>query len=480
MIRNSLLCLLALLVGFVAIAIAEKPATEKPLQGKEFIEKFLDSLRSKAHIDDADSCPGGTKADRESPQAVDTHEEVCGDESCGGHEKVQQVVGETDQTDGSDEGEEGAPKTLPSGIQAAPIAPGKREKLEKPKAEDVKVVGKEPPLTPELEALKLKLRDTLAWYYDHPQRVTDRSPWGIMHWMLPFGVDSQVIDANGRRQNAVGYLCYNYPCKGQQLFYLKNGQIAGDIGPGLQGHRGQFLSMLAQSKVDPAYPMRIEGREFKVADLIEYEKRTCESGTELTFKLIALSHYLKHDDKWKNFKGEDWDIPRLIREELKAPIIGAACGGTHRMTGFSYAVRKHEQRALIFGDLDQWSRARKFIDDYHKYTFSLQNRDGSFSTNWFAPPRAELNDPARRLQTSGHILEWMVYSLPKDELQEKDIVRAVDYVTTLLDQGRSSKWEIGPLGHGLHALCLYDERVFGGRPGIRAEQLARKPRVELK
>ena len=39
-------------------------------------------------------------------------------------------------------------------------------------------------------------------------------------------------------------------------------------------------------------------------------------------------------------------------------------------------------------------------------------------------------------------------------------------------ENRNEKWGIGPLGHGLHALALYDERVFGGTPGTRAVELA--------
>jgi hypothetical protein len=298
-----------------------------------------------------------------------------------------------------------------------------------------------------------------------------------MHWLIPYGVDSYILDDKGQRQNTIGYLCYNYPCKGQRLFHLdRNGGIDAMIGPGLQGHRGQFLAMLAQSKVDSGYPMRIEGKAFKVADLIEYEKRTCEAGTELTFKLIALTHYLKHDEKWKNTRGEDWDLPRLIREELKQPVVGSACGGTHRMTGFSYAVRRHQARGLFMDG--QWERSRKFIDDYHEYTFNLQNRDGSFSTNWFAS-RGDLADPQRRLQTTGHILEWLVYSLPEDDLQDKKMVQAVEYLNQLLSEGKGTRWEIGPLGHALHALALYDERVFGGRPGKRADELARRPKVTV-
>ena len=51
------------------------------------------------------------------------------------------------------------------------------------------------------------------------------------------------------------------------------------------------------------------------------------------------------------------------------------------MTGFSYAVRKREQRGEPIEG--QWLRAKKFVDDFHEYTFKLQNPDGSFSTEWF-------------------------------------------------------------------------------------------------
>jgi hypothetical protein len=206
-----------------------------------------------------------------------------------------------------------------------------------------------------------------------------------------------------------------------------------------------------------------------VADLIEYEKRTCKPGIELTFKLIALSHYLKSDETWESSDGQEWDIPRLIKEELKQPINGAACGGTHRMMGFSYAARKREQRGEPIEG--QWKRAQKFVDDYHEYTFKLQNPDGSFSTEWFVR-RADYGDLGRRVQTTGHIAEWLAYSLSKPQLVESRMTRSMDYLTTVLAENPTEKWSIGPLGHALHALAIYDERVFGGQPGHRAEQLA--------
>jgi hypothetical protein len=444
---------LLLLTSFSFVVRAEEPET---LDEKPVMEIFLDSLKSptKASLTD-DRDPGESEADRNSDS-----------EPANEPDKSEVYVDPLPESESEDIATSEKPTAR---LQPAEVKEVFELEPPTPKPAENLVV-----LTPEMELRRWRIREAMAWHYEHPQRATDRSPWGIMHAMLPYGVDSHIIDTQGRRVNAVGFLCYNNAARGMRMFHLKNGQIAANIGPGLQGHAGQFLSMLAQSKIDPAYPMRIESKSFKVADLIEYEKFTCEAGTELTFKLIALSHYLPHDAKWKNFKGEDWDIPRLIREELKQPVVGAACGGTHRMTGFSYSVRIHEQRKHYFDG--QWTRASKFIDSYHDYMYTLHNRDGSYSTNWFAS-RGDLSDPQRKLQTTGHMVEWLVFSLPVERLNEPQVTRGIDFLARSLNEGRKVKWEIGPLGHALHALALYDERMFGGRPGLRATQLAREQRT---
>ena len=207
-------------------------------------------------------------------------------------------------------------------------------------------------------------------------------------------------------------------------------------GPGVQGHYGQFLAILAQSRLPIDYPMLMSGKTFTIADLIEHEKVDCQPGEELTFKLIGLMHYLDSDETWTSRYGEDWSIPRLIPEELKQPIRGAACGGTHRLMGFSYAVNKRIQRGKPM--TGEFLRAQRFINDYHRYTFSLQNPDGSFSTQWFT--RREANpDVDRRLKTTGHIAEWLSFSLSDDELRSPAMVKAVDYLATILLADQRSK-----------------------------------------
>ena len=59
------------------------------------------------------------------------------------------------------------------------------------------------------------------------------------------------------------------------------------------------------------------------------------------------------------------------------------------------------------------------------------------------------------------------------------MIKSVSYLTNLLLENRNEKWSIGPLGHGLHALAIYDERVFGGKPGTREQQLAEVRRKQV-
>jgi hypothetical protein len=325
--------------------------------------------------------------------------------------------------------------------------------------------------SPEMTRLRNRIRTCLSYYYQHATSIDERSPWGVMHSLIAFGVDTELVAGN-KRVNAIGWLCYNRPCKGMTLMTVKDGQLVmRQNGPGYQGHDGQLLSMLALSGVKSNYPIRVEGHEFTVADLVAFEQLHCKPKSELTFQLIGLVHYLPSDATWEDKSGGDWSIPRLIREELAQPVNGAACGGTHRLIGLSMAVKTRQKRGEPMDG--EWLRAQKFTTSYQQHAFKLQNRDGSFSTSWLAK-RDDSGDIDRRIQTSGHILEWLIFSLPEKDLTDPRMVKGISYLTNvLMDNDRD--WEIGPRGHALRALALYNERVFGDKPGERRELLARRP-----
>ncbi len=360
------------------------------------------------------------------------------------------AVSAAEQGDADEDGVESASVTVKSGEEA----------------------GREVPR--QLRSLRTRIAHVLEMYAPEHLNDYEHSPWEVMHAIISYGVKTKVLigGPRGETESAIGWICYNHPFKGQRLLRLENGRLDGIKGVGLQGHHGQLLAMLAQSHLVRSYPIRVEGRSFTVDDLIESEKLTCRAGEELTFKLIALAHYEPTDVTWRSEDGQDWSIPRLLREELKQPIQGAACGGTHRLMGLSYAIRKREsEQAPMSGE---YRVAKNYIDAYHEFALRLRNPDGSFSTQWLEYRQA-LPDLERRLQTSGHILEWLVFSLPADDLFDPDFTRSVDYVTTLLERGPQQDWKIGHLGHALHALALYERRISkalagSGGPSVAASK----------
>ncbi|MEM9351767.1 MAG: hypothetical protein AAGA92_02025 [Planctomycetota bacterium] len=315
-------------------------------------------------------------------------------------------------------------------------------------------------LTQQQQRLRKKIRQVLRHYYNRPFNTRDRSPWEIMHAALAFEVHSKVLQGGptGKPITAIGWLTFNQPSKRRTLMHFNDaGDLRVRVGPALQGHHGQLLAILAQTRVGSDYPLEVDGDQMTIDDLIEMEKLTCYPRTELTFKLIGLSHYLPSDARWVNDQGQSWDVRRLIREEIRQPVRGAACGGTHRLGGLTLAYKKRIQRGEPVDG--EYLQAQQFCRKYQNYAYRLQNSDGSLSTEWFRGPGSE-PDTDRRLKTTGHLLEWLLYVSTEKERAYWRTTRAANYLANLMLRNRYRDWEAGPLGHAIHALVLYDRMVF--------------------
>lgn len=337
-------------------------------------------------------------------------------------------------------------------------------------------------ISPELLKRKSEIEECLKYYYRKPVNADVLRPWSVMHGVLGYGQNSQVV-SRGNRINAVDYLCHNGIGNDRRILKVENGKLSAAVGPGFQGHEGQLLAILAQVKTPIDRPLVVDGHQFTLRDLVEYEKASCRPGTELTFKLIGLSVYLKTDEIWKDSAGQNWDISRLMYEEMAQPINGAACGGTHRLMGLSYAlaVRKARNEPVD----GQWKRAENFIANYHQQALALQTTDGGFSTEFFEG-LSNSQDPIRQLYSTGHILEWFCVSMTEEQLTSAPVSRMVDRLLALMaaefhpDQTLDGK-DVGPKGHALRALRLYELRLFG-KPSNHQEfeSLDKRPLISAK
>ena len=319
-----------------------------------------------------------------------------------------------------------------------------------------------PPDSPRMTRLRQRIAQTLATYQRRPLNTTVHTPWEVMHGFIAFGIPTKVRVGGpaGDLVNAIGWMNMGGRCRGQVMLGTDGDRLVAMRGVGVQGHSAQYLAILAQCRVALNSPITLPARTFTVADLVAEEQLACRTGTELTFALIGLAHYLPSDAAWKSRDGADWSLERLVAEEIEQPIRGAPCGGTHRLFGLAYACQR---RVRATGQLDgHYRRADQFVRDYQDFALTkLQNRDGSFSTEWFKYPADREDDIDRKVQTTGHILEWLVGSLDQERLYEHRVLAAAEFLSAALLREPSRDWKIGPLGHALHALTIYQERTWG-------------------
>ncbi len=341
-----------------------------------------------------------------------------------------------------------------------------------------KPTGAPAPSTARFNRLRLRIAQTLATYQRRPLNTAQHTPWEVMHGFIAFGIPTKVRVGGpaGDLVNAIGWVNTGGRCGGQVMLAASGDRLTALRGIGVQGHSAQYLAILAQCRVALNSPITIQSRQFTVADLVKEEQLACKSNTELTFALIALAHYLPTDAEWAARDGKAWSLEKLVNEEIEQPIRGAPCGGTHRLFGLAYGCQR---RLRATGKLDgAYLRADKFVRDYQQFALTkLQNRDGSFSTEWFKYPADRDDDIDRKIQTTGHILEWLVASLDQDALFQPRVTAAVEFLTAALAREPSRDWKIGPLGHALHALTIYQERAWGSvlPGGIAAFHGSMKP-----
>ncbi|PNY34427.1 hypothetical protein [Rhodopirellula sp. MGV] len=312
-------------------------------------------------------------------------------------------------------------------------------------------------------SLRRPMERVLSYFYQNPEVAAGRSNWGMMHQLMVFGSDTQVRVGN-RLYSTIAWIAGNNICRGQRLLTNDADGIKAKSGVGLQGHESQFLAVLGMCNVPVEYPLYAGQMKYNVDALIKSEQRGCKPENELTFTLIGFSHYLDTDSTWIAADGSEWDFERLIAEELEEPIVGAACGGTHRLMGYAHALRKRRAEGKPIEG--HWKRAEIYTNDFIDYAYSLQNRDGSMSTEWFEG-RGDNNDVDRKIQTTGHIVEWLLTVTPDEDLQDRRLVAAVSYLLRAMASDLDHDWAIGPKGHALRSLAMYHQRVFrAGTPWV--------------
>ena len=307
-------------------------------------------------------------------------------------------------------------------------------------------------------------------------------PWQIMHGLVGLRRDLELRDGN-RKVNAIDWLSNGPTFKGDSWFEVtEHGAKAhGYNGTPyeFEGHVNQTLALLAMSNLPLDHQFRIAGgRTVTMRDLVNHAKLNITTREEITWTLWFLTHYVDIDDEWSNVEGDPWSLEELVRLQTNANVVNAPCGGTHGLFAIAYArnayLHKHGNLRGVWFDADQK------IKQHIALAQKLQNRDGSFSTEYFKGPGYS-RDFNERLKASGHMLEWLMMAMPHKQLSEPWVRRAVASVATDLVHNAERPAETGPMYHAVHSMVLYRDRMIRSAPQA-TETLAdqAKPPVERK
>ena len=272
-------------------------------------------------------------------------------------------------------------------------------------------------------------------------------------------------DTANQHVYAVGALCWNIPCQGKTLFRINGDQVTARVGNDYQPYPGSFLAMLAFSEISPDYEIKHGNESRTLAHLIATDKRNCTRGQNLGLVLAGLASYVSPDEQWVNAFGETWSLERIVAEELTRRADQSNADVTNQLLGLAAAVRSYQvANRPLTGSL---ADAATQLETYQRFALSIQNNDGTWHPMFFVS-KGTSTDADAVLYASAHILRALVYSLPQAQLHDPQVRRGVTAVAAIIAKkgvgtplSQMSYRQLEGITVGLHALRIYDERVYG-------------------
>ncbi len=358
-----------------------------------------------------------------------------------------------------------ASRTESSAVKVFPVPPPTGLPLGGPSA----AAGNNRPLKERIEAAIDQVR--------HRELLLNNGFWTVFHGILGLGPSVTLKHPLlGIQVNAVDYIAGGGELRGLRFIPTEHGI---DVENGeqfvSQGHQDQFVAEMAQCDLPADRQFQIHGKKYTFMDFVRHSQMRARlnANQELSWTIVVVGQYLGTDISWTNSYGEPLRFEDLVRYEVDANVEQAACGGTHRLFGLQWAHNLHRRSGGKTEGV--WKDLAMEQEKYQRLAQKYQNPDGSFSTEFFRSP-GNASDMQLRMNTTGHILEWLAYSLPEARLREEWMERAVNCLALMFFEIQNQSMEGGTLYHAAHGLRIYHERVFGDGLGAQKPFLVLPPK----
>jgi hypothetical protein len=287
--------------------------------------------------------------------------------------------------------------------------------------------------------------------------------WTVFHAILGLGPDVMLVEPQtGERIKALDRICTGTGMRGLEFAPTKDGlDVVTMAGTGVgQGHQDQFVAEMVEWGVPASRPVTLNGKTYTFADFFSQSKMRASvtKNQELSWALVIIGSIYGTDHQWTNLFAENLTYEDLVRYELNQPIDTAACGGTHRLWGLTWAYQLHHSHGGP--DTGVWKDVREKLGLYKGNARKFQHADGSFSTAYVNKAEDNKELPAR-IASTGHVLEWLSLELSDEELREPWMQQAASALAVMILENQNNPIDGGALYHAVHGLYIYRARVFG-------------------
>jgi hypothetical protein len=303
--------------------------------------------------------------------------------------------------------------------------------------------------------------------------LTTHGFWTVFHGILGLGPDVTLRDPQtGVHVNALERICTGEGIRGLEFRAEIDGlDVVTMPGSGVgQGHQDQFVAEMVEWGVPATRPVMLNGKHHTFADFFHYSKMrsSVTKNQELSWAIVIVGAIYGTDHAWTNTFGEKITYEDIVRYELNQPIDTAACGGTHRLWGLTWAYQLHRTRGGQ--PTGVWKEVLDKTTLYKTNARKFQHADGSFSTAYVSKAEDKQELPAR-IASTGHVLEWLALELSDDELRQPWVQDAASALSVMILENQNNPIDGGALYHAVHGLYILRARVFNV-PGPRGLHVA--------
>lgn len=308
------------------------------------------------------------------------------------------------------------------------------------------------------------------------------TPWQIMHALLGLR-ESFKMDKRGRKVKGLEWISDGPKFDGEDWFQVT--EHGGRAHPyskpyAFEGHANQSLAILSMLGLPAEHELKAGDETITIADMINNAKMEINDKEEVSWSLWALSRYLPPDSTWKNKDGDVWTIDRMAELQLnrlsKKPMMKHPCGGTHAMFALAHARNIRLQKKLPIRGI--WLPVDQQIQKCIALAQAQQQSNGQFSTKFFEGKATEA-DFDKRIASSGHVLEFLMISLPQERLRELWVRRGLDATARDIMANRQSYVKCAPLYHAINGMTIYLERTQVQKTDDKKpDQIAAKPKAK--